>query len=218
MKEYLFKELIDLKTNPLLFVLENNLVEKGTWLEFGVFRGHTINKISSYTADKVYGFDSFEGLPGMWEVDEHTKINQGHYSYKSYAEENNLNPIYPTVNDNVVLISGLFSETLPDFISDQKVTFIHIDCDLYSSTKDIFDNITPNIADGCVIVFDELVNYPNYKRHELLAFEEWIKENNIEYEFIGMNGKYVDNPQKVFPASTQKVAVRISNNPGCIHG
>jgi hypothetical protein len=34
-------------------------------LEFGVFNGMTINMISKY-CDKVYGFDSFEGLPEDW--------------------------------------------------------------------------------------------------------------------------------------------------------
>jgi hypothetical protein len=36
------------------------------WLEFGVANGTTINYISKFTTDKVYGFDSFEGLPEKW--------------------------------------------------------------------------------------------------------------------------------------------------------
>jgi hypothetical protein len=36
------------------------------WLEFGVATGTTINYISRFTNDKVYGFDSFEGLPENW--------------------------------------------------------------------------------------------------------------------------------------------------------
>ena len=36
------------------------------WLEFGVASGRTINYISKFTTDTVYGFDSFEGLPEKW--------------------------------------------------------------------------------------------------------------------------------------------------------
>ena len=36
------------------------------WLEFGVASGISINYISRFTNDKVYGFDSFEGLPEKW--------------------------------------------------------------------------------------------------------------------------------------------------------
>ena len=42
------KNMIDLKINPLDYVLENNLINDGLWLEFGVFNGRTINKISKY--------------------------------------------------------------------------------------------------------------------------------------------------------------------------
>ena len=82
MKEYLFKELIDLKKNPLLFVLENNLVEKGTWLEFGVCHGRSmmwmVKLMRKYYPDSKYiGFDSWKGLPeeseGVWRPERHAE-------------------------------------------------------------------------------------------------------------------------------------------------
>jgi hypothetical protein len=39
---------------------------EGLWLEFGVCSGRTINLISTNTKNKVYGFDSFFGLPENW--------------------------------------------------------------------------------------------------------------------------------------------------------
>ena len=215
-KEHLLKELIDLKKNPLLFVLENNLVEKGAWLEFGVFLGNTINKIADYTEGTVYGFDSFEGLPDIWDLGE-SIVQKGHYSYTDFAKDSSLaNSNTPKVKDNVTLVEGLFSETLSTFKIKDPITFIHVDCDLYTSTKDIFDYLGCRIKNNCIIVFDEFINYPNYRNHEFKAFYEWVNENNIEYEFIGMNGEYIINPEKVFPASDQKVALRIINNPGYI--
>jgi hypothetical protein len=54
---------------PLHHVFENMKLEhkpNTLWLEFGVYSGTTINYISKYTTEHVYGFDSFEGLPEAW--------------------------------------------------------------------------------------------------------------------------------------------------------
>jgi hypothetical protein len=63
-----------------------------------------------------------------------------------------------------------------------------MDADLYSSTKYIFQVLKDYIDAECIIVFDELVNYPGYESGELLAFSEFISIHNLRYEWIGMNG------------------------------
>jgi hypothetical protein len=167
---------------PLTYVFEKMKLQhkpNTLWLEFGVASGKTINYISRFTNENVYGFDSFEGLPEKWR----DGFDKGAFS---------LNGNLPQVNDNVVLIQGWFNETLPDFIKSQnkKVSFIHMDADLYSSTKCIFDTLKDYIDTNCIIVFDELVNYPGYDGDtgELRAFYEFITENDVKYEWIGMNG------------------------------
>lgn len=169
--------------DPLKYVFENiKLHHKSQtlWLEFGVATGKTINYISKHTTENVYGFDSFIGLPEEWR----DGFDKGAF---------NRNGKLPNVEKNVILIKGWFNETLPDFIKNknQKVSFIHIDADLYSSTKCIFDNLKNYIDKDCIIVFDELVNYPGFDgdKGELRAFYEFITENNVDYEWIGMNGK-----------------------------
>lgn len=66
-----------------------------------------------------------------------------------------------------------------------------MDADLYSSTKCILNNLKDYIDKDCIIVFDELVNYPGFDGNtgELKAFYEFITENKVDYEWIGMNGK-----------------------------
>ena len=153
--------------------------EETLWLEFGVASGNTINYISKFTNNTVYGFDSFEGLPEKWR----DGMEKGFFSR---------NGILPQVNSNVKLIKGWFNETLVDFIKIQnkKISFIHIDCDLYSSTKYVLDTLINYIDNNCIIIFDELVNYPGFDgdNGELKAFYEFITENNVDYEWIGMNG------------------------------
>lgn len=173
----------NVNTNPLEYVFEKLKLQykpNTLWLEFGVASGKTINYISKFTNSKVYGFDSFEGLPEEWR----DGFDKGRFS-----RNGNL----PEVNSNVELIKGWFDQTLSSFIKNQnkKVSFIHMDADLYSSTKCIFDNLKDYIDKDCIIVFDELVNYPGFDgdKEELKAFYEFITENKVDYEWIGMNGK-----------------------------
>jgi hypothetical protein len=149
------------------------------WLEFGVASGKTINYISNFTNDIVYGFDSFEGLPEKWR----DTCDKG-----AFSMHGNL----PNVNKNVKLIKGLFQDTLSEFLNihNQPISFIHMDADLYSSTKFVLDAIKTRLDKDCIIIFDEMVNYPGFDGDtgELKAFYEFINENKVDYEWIGMNG------------------------------
>jgi len=148
---------------------------EGIVCEFGVFKGQTINHISTLTSSTVYGFDSFEGLPETW---------RGGFEKGTFKTED-----LPTVNNNVALIKGWFSETVPAFAknNEQNIKFLHIDCDLYSSTKTILDGLQDKIGPGCVIVFDEYFNYPGWEHGEFKAFHEFVEQNGIIYEYLSYN-------------------------------
>jgi hypothetical protein len=67
------------------------------------------------------------------------------------------------VLDNVRLHSGWFEGSIPAWLEANPgpVAFIHIDCDIYTSTRTIFTLLAERIVSGTVIVFDEDFNYPN---------------------------------------------------------
>jgi hypothetical protein len=201
----IIKNIPNIKTYPLTHVFEKMKLQhkpNTLWLEFGVASGRTINYISGFTNDKVYGFDSFEGLPEKWR----DGFDKGFF---------HRNGTLPEVNKNVVLIKGWFKDTLPSFMKKQnykKVSFLHIDADLYSSTKFILNNLKDHLDKDCVVVFDELVNYPGFDgdKGELKAFYEFIQENKVDYEWIGMNG----NPTGMLGYEHENVALIIhSINP-----
>lgn len=155
---------------------------EGLYLEFGVFSGKTINQIAELKPDQIiYGFDSFEGLPETWRT--------GFYE-KKFATD-----MLPEVHDNVRLIKGWFSDTLPVFLEEhtEQCAFIHVDCDLYLSAKCVFENLKNRITKGTIIVFDEYFNYPSWKEHEYKAFQEFIKESGLSYEYLS----YVPNWEQV---------------------
>jgi len=154
------------------WIPQSNIPRDGYWFEFGVFSGDTINKLSK-CCDKIYGFDSFKGLPEDW-IDGHKK---GHFSRKDL----------PKVCDNVELVVGWFDETLPKFVEEHeidKVSFINMDCDLYSSTKTVFEYLGPYIKPGTFIYFDEFLIKKDMERNEGVAFAEFLDEYNLDYEII----------------------------------
>lgn len=180
----MIKNIPNLEKSPLAYVFEDMKLKhkKNTlWLEFGVASGNTINFISTFTKDKVYGFDSFKGLPEKW---------RDGFDKGAFDRKGNL----PDVSPNVVLVKGWFKDTLPVFMKQhkgKKISFLHIDADLYSSTKLILGHVKDHLDKDCVVVFDELVNYPGFDgpKGELKAFYDFVKENKVDYEWIGMNGK-----------------------------
>jgi len=172
----------NIHTYPLTYIFEHMYLQhkpNTLWLEFGVAEGKTINYISKFTDNTVYGFDSFIGLPEKW---------RDGFDKGAFTRNGEL----PKVNSNVTLIKGWFNETLPTFIKEQnkKVSFLHLDADLYSSTKCILDCLKDYLDENCVVVFDELVNYPGFdgENGELKAFYEFINANKVDYTWIGMNG------------------------------
>jgi hypothetical protein len=149
----------------------------GLVLEFGVKSGKTITTLANKPKLKkreIYGFDSFEGIPKDWSG---TRTLKGQLS--------NLGKM-PKVPKNVKLVKGWFKDSLPKFVkkSGENAALIHVDCDLYESTKDIFDNLGKKIVSGTVIIFDEFFNYPNWENHEFKAWNEFVKKEKIKFKYL----------------------------------
>jgi hypothetical protein len=190
----------DLGHDPLRYCLSHNLISQdGLWMEFGVWKGQTIDLISQHTKNTVYGFDTFAGVDAPWGGTASGSMQEFNIGGKPPSE---VIPIDPLVRygknigekrpffKNVSFIKGLFEDTLPAFIEQQSkdITLLHIDCDIYSSTKTIFKYCKQLIKPGCIVVFDELVNYKGYQNHELKAFSELLDYTQLSFKWIGMNG------------------------------
>jgi len=156
----------------LQFALEKVKLD-GLLCEFGVFQGTTINHLAGLTAKTIHGFDSFEGLPEFWRPN----FDKGRFAVAKL----------PAVRANVQLHKGWFNESLPPFLTANPgpAAFLHIDCDLYSSTKTIFQWFRDRIRPGTVIVFDEMFNYSGWQQGEFKAFNEFITETGMKYDWIG---------------------------------
>ena len=171
-----------------MILLSNRIMEydycmhriKSPWgycMEFGVWKGKSIN----YMAKKMpeitfYGFDSFEGLPEDWNMG-NKLVSKGHFKVDEMSE----------FNENVILVKGLFENTIKDWKQNHKdpINFLNIDSDLYSSAKKILFELNDQIKVNTLIRFDELLSspiapYPNWRDGEWKALCEWCNECNRE--------------------------------------
>jgi len=163
----------------------------GHYLEFGVFTGGTIRYIAKQLKNSgkrdviVHGFDSFEGLPQAW-----AGFNLARSTFS-------LRGMLPRVPHNVRLHKGWFSASIASWCErfSGPVAFIHVDCDLYSSTLDVLEGLRARLQPGTVIVFDEYFNYPNWERHEFKAWQEFVTRHALTYQYLAF--------------ARQQVAVRI---------
>ncbi len=149
---------------------------EGLFLEFGVAEGESIRETARLKPGQpIHGFDSFEGLPEDWAG---TSSLQGKFSRRGKL---------PPVPPSVTLHQGWFDATVPPFAAQHpgKIAFLHVDCDIYSSTKCIFDQLGARLQVGSVILFDEYFNYPNWQQHEFKAFQEYVAASGLQYEYLG---------------------------------
>jgi len=143
-------------------------------LEFGVYEGKTLTQLRNDLSNeyKLFGFDSWKGLPEDW-------IGTRHKKGDLKAEMPNI--------PNTKLYSGWFVDTIPEYKKiAQPFALLHCDADLYSSTIDILYGLNDYIKKGTIIVFDEW--YYNHKdieenrQHEQKAFYEWVNDFNRSYK------------------------------------
>jgi len=183
-----FHDLDKERFSHLKKVCEYDYFIEGEILEFGVYSGNTINFISEHFNQPIYGFDSFEGLPEDWNMSYKEKFNKHKKGYFAVDQ-------LPKVNDNVVLVKGFFDTSLPKWLQENilsQISLLHVDSDLYSSAKTIFDNLNNYIVEGTVIVFDEFYpwgrkRYETWEQHEYKAFCEWVETYNREFEVLFRN-------------------------------
>lgn len=163
----------DTRTEFLLACIRNIAIE-GDVLEFGVYEGRSINLFASQTRRPIFGFDSFEGLPERW---------KGHQGDAGTFDTGGRIPAAPS---HVTFYKGWFNDSIPKFKAErgEVAAFIYVDCDLYSSTKTVLDEMNDRIVPGTLIGFDEYFNYPNWREGEFKAFHEFIAATGRKYEYV----------------------------------
>lgn len=172
----------------------------GDIVECGVYTGLSLAVLAkAATFDpkgmtrRIAGFDTFEGLPASAEV--HARWQAGDCAraaaWHPIAQRGERVTAALTRRlfrdcglEPPLLHEGPFARTMPAAIPSAipAIAVLHVDCDLYESTRDVLDSAAPALQDGTVVLFDDWFHYRAHARKgEARAFHEFL-ERHPEWE------------------------------------
>lgn len=139
----------------------------GDYFEFGLWRGktfgyaHRMKQRYGRHEMKLWGFDSFQGLPATGEHSDNIWY-EGQFACTR--------PEFETIlasrgirQPEYELIEGFYNESLNEDthqrLNGRKAAVIYVDCDLYDSTIQVLNFIQSYIVNGSIICFDDFYNY-----------------------------------------------------------
>jgi hypothetical protein len=167
------------------------LVRSGTWVEFGVADGGSLRRIVKEKGNaNVWGFDTFTGLPEAWKRKDALAFPKGAFAQESIP-----------IIEGAHLVTGRFEDTLQAWWPPAPLNFVHVDSDIYSAAACVFEQLEESFADGCIIVFDEAINYPGFEDNEMLALYE-AKERGMRFDWLFAHGGAPHWPN-------ERVAIRV---------
>jgi hypothetical protein len=154
-------------------------------LEFGVADGYSFTKKLFATRylgmeDRVvvHGFDTFAGLPELEDTADDALVGGEEWVPGNYlGRYEDLKAYCSRKYKNYELHPGLFEDTVTDdfllTLGENLPILIWIDCDYYSSTKQVFERLAPYIPTGCVVYFDDIhFNFSSRFTGEMRAVAE----------------------------------------------
>lgn len=187
------------------FMYSSNIPE-GYIMEFGVLNGGSLIETYNILRGRLthmYGFDSFEGLPELSEQDQLSLelmpiFHQGNFKSGSvdFVEKNIIASTGGLTKESVSLVEGFYNKTLPTFdksqLSDKGPCLMaHVDCDLYSSSCDVFQFLDGIVETGTWLLLDDYWCYKGSPKHgQRKAFEEWMASSTRvgATEYCSYNG------------------------------
>lgn len=169
----------------LQYVLENKI--PGEIVELGCFIGTTsiyIRKmLDHYKSDRQYHvYDSWQGLPEKHSKDD-TPLQQ-QFTTGMFQE-----PITSILSEFQrysltlpIIHSGTFKD-IPDKQYPDKIAFVFMDGDFYTSTRDALDKIYDKVVNNGIILIDDC-GWPPLPGPKL-ACEEFLEDKMEKLEFTG---------------------------------
>jgi len=167
---------------------------EGDILEFGVFGGVSLALLAqAHSFDpkgmtrRIVGYDSFQGLPqseephARWKEGDCSRVHAWHPVLKPgdpITKEVTLDLFRRSGRGAPELEIGLFQDTIPRTVPGKykAAALVHIDCDLYESTKLVLEGLAPILQEGTVLLFDEWFSYKgNPGKGEARAFFEFLE-------------------------------------------
>lgn len=158
----------------------------GDYFEFGLWRGktfmyaHTHKGRYGFGEMKLWGFDSFEGLPAIDDA-KNSPWHKGQFA----CTEDELRRILQRKGLKAAeyeLVKGFYDQSLNDELharmTGTRAAIVYVDCDLHSSTLQVLNFVKRYLSDGSIVCFDEYWGYRgNPEQGEQLAIRDFLAAN-----------------------------------------
>lgn len=146
----------------------------GDFAECGVWRGGTAMLLADVLREervserRLHLFDTFQGMPKSANEDP-----SGHREGDFFTSLGEVKALL-TPFANVVFHPGEIPDTF-DPVADRQFALIHVDVDLYKSTRDCLEFFYPRLVPGGILVCDDY-GFPLYEKSARLAVDEFFKD------------------------------------------
>jgi O-methyltransferase len=172
----------------------------GQFIECGVFRGGLSFLLAMMLRDskstkKVHLCDTFYGLPNP-DRDFDKSYVQGGMACDRSEVEGSIRSL--GIHNQCVIHEGLFADTFENLHGLDKVSFAHIDCDLYHGTKDCLEYLFPRLSYGAAVVIDD---YYDESHGVMTALNEFAESNNIVIHLSTYGQAYFIKGEQALPSS-----------------
>jgi O-methyltransferase len=168
----------------------------GDFVETGIWRGGACIMMAAVLAGygeterKVWGFDSFQGLPPPNEVefpgdrgDQLYRFPQLAVSLEEVTENFRRVGLW---NDQVRLIKGWFKDTVPT-AAVEKIAVLRLDGDLYESTIQVLEGFYPKLSPGGFCIIDDFGAMLSCRA----AVEDFRRDHGVIEPIVDIDGKGV---------------------------
>lgn len=199
---------------PIFFERKNMDLSKKDVYEFGVYSGQSMKAIANFYKKhnckirKMFGFDSFEGLPEEKnDVYAHESWYRGAFNAEELFKTKDKSEIIKKILEvigprehEILLIPGFYDKVLNNDLVrkyDMKpASFVNIDCDIYTSAYLALDFMFKNnlIVKDTFIRYDDWGGTPEYKGGESKAHREIQEKYNVDFKLIYRKD---DNPPHI---------------------
>lgn len=128
----------------------------GDMAEVGTYKGVSSKLMAEARGGQkktLHLFDTFEGLPELQEID------RSHFTEGQYVADLSEVAEYLGTYPDIALYAGVFPKTANPIVS-KKFSFVHLDVDLYESTKDALAFFYPRMEQGGIIVSHDYLTAP----------------------------------------------------------
>jgi predicted O-methyltransferase YrrM len=165
-----------------------------SFVECGVAKGGCLAmmKYASSNNNKIFGLDSFEGMPDITneDIDNYNKSSPlTGFGKVGDNLSGGIDNVYNTFNclnlnmNNVKLIKGFFQDTLQiqeNIDNIGEIAVLRLDGDWYESTKICLEKLYDKVIEGGIIIIDDYGHWIGAKK----ATDEFREKNNIKSPLI----------------------------------